>query len=259
MSGHQHHHSLHAPPSPGLLHHISLPVPIRSLHRTRPPSVAFRPHLPRPPQSLPSPLPKKRSDHEAAAADFGEVGDAVADDTTEAEEQLEYGAGGVYTPSVGAAGLPALLRAGRAGPVGDPVFFLLTAVAVTTSVAFLGMVAVAIPTMLAMRRAANSFTVLADAALEELPSTMAAIRLSGMEVTDLTLGLSDLSHEIADGVNKSAKVAQAVEAGMGQMQDIAMSMIKERASLQTIPTAGPDNRSHKSSRQQGRRERGANT
>jgi len=110
-----------------------------------------------------------------------------------------------------------------------------------------------------MRRAANSFTMLADAALEELPSTMAAIRLSGMEVTDLTLGLSDLSHEIADGVNKSAKVAQAVEAGMGQMQDIAMSMIKERASLQTIPTAGPDNRSHKSSGQQGRRERGANT
>ena len=106
----------------------------------------------------------------------------MADDTTEAEEQLEYGAGGVYTPSVGAAGLPALLRAGRAGPVGDPVFVLLTAVAVTvrlawpglglywflsfcaisssavlpsvvcaagqTSVAFSGMVAVAIPTML---------------------------------------------------------------------------------------------------------------
>jgi hypothetical protein len=105
----------------------------------------------------------------------------VADDTTEAEEQLEYGGGGVYTPSVGA-GLPALLRADRAGPAGDPVFFLLTAVAVTvrlawpglglywlvsfvaisswavlpfvvcaagqTSVAFSGMVAVAIPTML---------------------------------------------------------------------------------------------------------------
>ncbi|KXG23151.1 uncharacterized protein LOC8054117 isoform X2 [Sorghum bicolor] len=257
MSGHhQHHHRLHASPSPGLLHHISLPI--RSLHRTRPPTASFRTHLPRPPQSLPSPFPKKRSDHEAAA-DFGELGGAVADDTTEAAaEQLEYG-DGVYTPSVGAAGLPALLRAGRAGPAGDPVFFLLTAVAVTTSVAFSSMVAVAIPTMLAMRRAANSFTMLADAALEELPSTMAAIRLSGMEVTDLTLGLSDLSHEIADGVNKSAKVAQAVEAGMGQMQDIAMSMIKERASLQTIPTAGPDNRSHKSSGQQGRRERGANT
>lgn len=43
-----------------------------------------------------------------------------------------------------------------------------------------------------MRRAAHAFTMLSDAALEELPSTMAAVRLSGMEVSDLTLGLSDL-------------------------------------------------------------------
>lgn len=56
----------------------------------------------------------------------------VADDATEAEEQLEY------TPSVGAS-LPALLRAGRAGPVGDPVFFLLTAVAVTVRLAWPGL------------------------------------------------------------------------------------------------------------------------
>lgn len=63
----------------------------------------------------------------------------MADDTTEAAaEQLEYG-DGVYTPSVGAAGLPALLRAGRAGPAGDPVFFLLTAVAVTVRLAWPGL------------------------------------------------------------------------------------------------------------------------
>jgi hypothetical protein len=33
---------------------------------------------------------------------------------------------------------------------------------------------------------------LADAALEELPSTMATVRLSGMETSDLTIELSDL-------------------------------------------------------------------
>ena len=43
-----------------------------------------------------------------------------------------------------------------------------------------------------MRRAANSFSMLADAALEELPSTMAAVKLSVMEISDLTLELSDL-------------------------------------------------------------------
>ena len=44
----------------------------------------------------------------------------------------------------------------------------------------------------AVGRAATSLSKLADTAREELPSTMAAIRLSGMEISDLTLELSDL-------------------------------------------------------------------
>lgn len=44
----------------------------------------------------------------------------------------------------------------------------------------------------AMGRTATSLSKLADTAREELPSTMAAIRLSGMEISDLTLELSDL-------------------------------------------------------------------
>jgi hypothetical protein len=43
-----------------------------------------------------------------------------------------------------------------------------------------------------MKRAANSFCMLADAAVDELPSTMAAVGLSGMEISDLTLELSEL-------------------------------------------------------------------
>ena len=49
-----------------------------------------------------------------------------------------------------------------------------------------------LPVLQAMRRAAVSLSKLADTAREELPSTMAAIRLSGMEISDLTLELSDL-------------------------------------------------------------------
>jgi len=44
----------------------------------------------------------------------------------------------------------------------------------------------------AVGRAATSLSKLADTAREELPSTLAAIRLSGMEISDLTLELSDL-------------------------------------------------------------------
>ncbi|XBI90182.1 hypothetical protein VPH35_027868 [Triticum aestivum] len=160
--------------------------------RARPPLASLR--APQPPP----PLPKKRlssaseAKSETAAALVGEEEEengATEDEARGAQEGAEG-----YVESVGAgdpAGPPAHHLAVRAG-LGDPVFFLLTFVAVTTSVAFISMVAVAIPTMLAMRRAANSFALLADAALDELPSTMTAVRLSGMEISDFTLELSDL-------------------------------------------------------------------
>jgi hypothetical protein len=40
--------------------------------------------------------------------------------------------------------------------------------------------------------AARAAERLADTAREELPATMAAVRLSGMEISDLTMELSDL-------------------------------------------------------------------
>ncbi|TKY67880.1 hypothetical protein E2542_SST10776 [Spatholobus suberectus] len=120
----------------------------------------------------------------------------------------------------------------------DQAFFLLSFIACTTTVAFTSLVVAAVPTLFAMRNAAISLSKLADTAREELPSTMAAIRLSGMEISDLTLELSDLSQEIADGVSKSAQALQAAEAGIRQIGSMAqqqtVSMIQERASLPII-------------------------
>ncbi|XP_021810227.1 uncharacterized protein LOC110753603 [Prunus avium] len=120
----------------------------------------------------------------------------------------------------------------------EQAFFLLTFIACTTSVACTSLVIAAVPTLCAMGRAALSLSKLADTAREELPSTMAAIRLSGMEISDLTLELSDLSQEIADGVSKSTQAVQAAEAGIRQIGSLArqqtMSMIQERASLPII-------------------------
>ncbi|CAJ1934095.1 unnamed protein product [Sphenostylis stenocarpa] len=120
----------------------------------------------------------------------------------------------------------------------DQAFFLLAFIASTTSVAFTSLVFAAVPTLFAMRNAAISLSKLADTAREELPGTMAAIRLSGMEISDLTLELSDLSQEIADGVTKSAQALQAAETGIRQIGSMAqqqtLSMIQERASLPVI-------------------------
>ncbi|KAL3654013.1 hypothetical protein CASFOL_003694 [Castilleja foliolosa] len=119
----------------------------------------------------------------------------------------------------------------------DQAFVLLTFIACTTSIAFTCLVAAAVPTLFAMKRVAISLSKLADTAREELPSTMAAVRLSGMEISDLTLELSDLSQEITDGVNKSAQAVQAAEAGIRQIGSLAQQKTM-RAAKKTSRVVG---------------------
>ncbi|PIN13801.1 hypothetical protein CDL12_13572 [Handroanthus impetiginosus] len=69
----------------------------------------------------------------------------------------------------------------------------------------------AIPTLLAFKRAAESLEKLMDATREELPDTMAAVRLSGMEISDLTMELSDLGQEITQGVRNSTRAVRSAE------------------------------------------------
>ncbi|KAJ7535073.1 hypothetical protein O6H91_12G017400 [Diphasiastrum complanatum] len=101
--------------------------------------------------------------------------------------------------------------------------------------AFLAVLAIAIPTLHAMRKAALSMEKLANMAIEELPGTMAAVRLSSMEISDLTLELHDLSQEISEGVKSSARAVKAAEVGIRQMGVIAASqtlaILQERASV----------------------------
>ncbi|KAH9610252.1 hypothetical protein KSS87_001302 [Heliosperma pusillum] len=118
------------------------------------------------------------------------------------------------------------------------VSFLTVTCEFQTCAAFVSFVAAAVPTLYAMGRTANSLAKLADAAREELPGTMAAVRLSGMEVSDLTLELSDLSQEISAGVNKSAQAVEAAKVGIQQIsaraREKTILMIEERANLPTI-------------------------
>lgn len=155
-------------------------------------------------------------------------------------ESTEIGERGVESElkvEVGTPNVPVYVRDTKMS-LGDQAFFLLAFIACTTSIAFTSLVIAAVPTLYAMGRAATSLSKLADTAREELPSTMAAVRLSGMEISDLTLELSDLSQEIADGVNKSAQAVEAAEAGIRQIGALArsqtISMIQERASLPII-------------------------
>lgn len=59
-----------------------------------------------------------------------------------------------------------------------------------------------------------------DVTREELPDTMAAVRLSGMEISDLTMELSDLGQEITQGVRSSTRAVRVAEERLRQLTNI---------------------------------------
>ncbi|KAB1210386.1 hypothetical protein CJ030_MR6G025455 [Morella rubra] len=81
----------------------------------------------------------------------------------------------------------------------------------------------AIPTLLAFKRAAESLEKLMDVTREELPDTMAAVRLSGMEISDLTMELSDLGQEITQGVRSSTRAVSVTEERLRRLTNMAPS------------------------------------
>eukprot|EP00245_Coleochaete_scutata_P011732 TRINITY_DN4420_c0_g1_i2.p1 TRINITY_DN4420_c0_g1~~TRINITY_DN4420_c0_g1_i2.p1 ORF type:complete len:367 (-),score=54.39 TRINITY_DN4420_c0_g1_i2:829-1929(-) len=103
----------------------------------------------------------------------------------------------------------------------DQAFLCLGFIAVVLSGSISALLLMAIPTLRAMKKAAESVEKLADTAREELPGTMAALRLSGMEISDLTMELSDLSQDIGEGLRSSARAVQAAEDGLRRMGSFA--------------------------------------
>ncbi|KAL1207903.1 hypothetical protein V5N11_029601 [Cardamine amara subsp. amara] len=90
-------------------------------------------------------------------------------------------------------------------------FVLLNVVACITAISASWLFLAAIPTLLAFKKAAESLEKLLDVTREELPGTMAAVRLSGMEISDLTMELSDLGQGITQGVKSSARAIRVAE------------------------------------------------
>ncbi|KAL8251683.1 hypothetical protein R6Q59_035376 [Mikania micrantha] len=93
-----------------------------------------------------------------------------------------------------------------------------------------------IPTLLAFKRAAESLEKLLDVTREELPDTMAAVRLSGMEISDLTMELSDLGQEITQGVKSSTRAVRVAEERLRQLTNMNPSAsMQQVVVIQTEP------------------------
>lgn len=92
----------------------------------------------------------------------------------------------------------------------------------------------AIPTLLAFKRAAESLEKLLDVTREELPDTMAAVRLSGMEISDLTMELSDLGQEITQSVRNSTRAVRFAEDRLRRLTNMApKALVQVQASPNT--------------------------
>ncbi|XP_045823078.1 uncharacterized protein LOC123915855 isoform X1 [Trifolium pratense] len=117
---------------------------------------------------------------------------------------------------------------------------LLQVLAVVTSICTTWLFCSAIPTLLAFKRAAESLEKLMDTAREELPDTMAAIRLSGMEISDLTNELSDLGQEITQGVKSSTRVVRSAEERLRRFTTMMPSSSASLQGREYSPKTEPD-------------------
>lgn len=92
-------------------------------------------------------------------------------------------------------------------PVVDPVFWLGVSV-LLVAVSIAAVLVVMIPALQELARAARSAEKLFDTLSRELPPTLESIRLTGLEISDLT-------DEVSEGVQSAKRVVQQVDQGLG--------------------------------------------
>jgi uncharacterized protein YoxC len=94
--------------------------------------------------------------------------------------------------------------------VTDPVFWLGLSVGLV-ALSLVMVLAALIPAVRELRRAARSVEKLADTLSRELPPTLEAIRLTGLEITELT-------EDMSDGVKSAGEVVQQVNQGVTRVK-----------------------------------------
>ncbi|KAJ7945336.1 Transmembrane protein [Quillaja saponaria] len=128
----------------------------------------------------------------------------------------------VYTSTIGSSVMSSSLQLSQWN-LSQCHITLLNVIACAVAISATWLFCSAIPTLLAFKRAAVSLEKLMDVTREELPDTMAAIRLSGMEISDLTMELSDLGQEITQGVKSSTRAVRVAEERLRRLTNMAPS------------------------------------
>lgn len=107
-----------------------------------------------------------------------------------------------------------LAAAPRTPPAPPAPPFALAFVAVSLSGTLAACLLAAIPTLLSLKRAADELAALAATIRAEVPDTAAAVRLSGLELSDAFEEVSGLTSDLSGGLRSSARALSAAEAGV---------------------------------------------
>ena len=95
----------------------------------------------------------------------------------------------------------------------DPLFWLGLSF-LLVSISLTAVLLVLLPTARELSRAARSIEKLCDTLSRELPPTLESIRLTSLEITELT-------DDVTEGVQKASRVAQRVDRSVGNVQQQA--------------------------------------
>lgn len=98
----------------------------------------------------------------------------------------------------------------------DPLFWLGLSI-LLVAVSLTAVLVAALPAFLELARAARSVEKLAETLRRELPPTLEAIRLTGMEISELT-------DEVSDSVKSASQVAKQVDQSIGSAKKQAQNV-----------------------------------
>lgn len=95
----------------------------------------------------------------------------------------------------------------------------------------------AIPTLLALKRAADELSLLAATIRDEVPDTAAAVRLSGLELSDAFEEVGGLTADVGSGLRSSARALAAAEAGVRAVGSAVRTRALPAVKRRLVPVA----------------------
>ncbi len=101
----------------------------------------------------------------------------------------------------------------------DPLFWLGLSI-LLVAVSLTALLFAALPAFLELARAARSVAKLADTLQRELPPTLEAIRLTGLEITDLT---NDVNEGVKSASHVVKQVDQSISGAKGQVKKVQIN------------------------------------